>query len=51
MPVNIKAKLVEKEQLKPDIFKFTISAKEIADTAKPGQFLEIRVSDNIEEDL
>lgn len=48
MPVNIKAKLIEKEQLKPDIFKFTISAKEIADTAKPGQFLEIRVTDNID---
>lgn len=48
MPVNIKAKLIEKEQLKSDIFKFTVSAKEIADTARPGQFLEIRVSDNID---
>lgn len=48
MPVNIKAKLIEKEQLKSDIFKFTLSAKEIADTAKPGQFLEIRVSDQID---
>lgn len=48
MPVNIKAKLVEKEQLKQDIFKFVISSKEIADLAKPGQFLEIRVSDNID---
>lgn len=48
MPVNVKAKLIEKEQLKEDIFKFVISSKEIADTAKPGQFLEIRVSDNID---
>lgn len=48
MPVSIKAKLIQKEQLKPDIFKFTISAKEISDTAKSGQFLEIRVSDNID---
>lgn len=48
MPVNIKAKLIKKEQLKSDIFKFVISAKEIADTANPGQFLEIRVSDNID---
>lgn len=48
MPVHINAKLIEKEQLKPDIFKFTISAKEIADIAKAGQFLEIRVSDNID---
>ena len=48
MPVNIKAKLIEKEQLKSDIFKFTVSAKEIADTARPGQFLEIRVSDQFD---
>lgn len=48
MPVNIKAELLAKEQLKPDIFKFTVSAKEISDTAKPGQFLEIRVSDTID---
>lgn len=48
MPVNIKAKLIEKEQLKPDIFKFVISTQEIADVAKPGQFLEIKVSDNID---
>lgn len=48
MPVNIKAKLIEKEQLKVDIFKFTVSAKEIADTARPGQFLEIRVSDQFD---
>lgn len=48
MPINLKAKLIEKEQLKPNIFKFIILSKEIADTAKPGQFLEIRVSDNIE---
>lgn len=48
MPVNVKAKLIEKEQLKEDIFKFVISSKGIADTAEPGQFLEIRVSDNID---
>ena len=48
MPVNVKAKLISKEQLKNDIFKFVISSKEIADIAKPGQFIEIRVSDNID---
>ena len=47
MPVNVKAKLIIKEQLKPDIFKFGVESKEIAETAKPGQFLEIRVTDNI----
>lgn len=48
MPVNINAKLIKKEQLKSDIYKFVISAKEIADIAKPGQFLEIKVSNNID---
>ena len=47
MGLNVKAKLVIKEQLKPDIFKFGISAKEIANIAKLGQFLEIRDTDNI----
>ncbi len=47
MPVNLKTKLIKKEQLKDDIFKFSVEAKEIANLAKPGQFLEIRVIDNI----
>ena len=47
MPVNVKAKLIIKEQLKPDIFKFGVESKEITEIAKPGQFLEIRVIDNI----
>ena len=48
MPFNVKCKLVKKEFLKDDICKMTISAPEIAKAAKPGQFLEIRVVDNIE---
>lgn len=48
MPVNIKAKLIKKEQLKNDIYKFSLQAKEITDTAKPGNFVEIRVTDNVE---
>jgi dihydroorotate dehydrogenase electron transfer subunit len=48
MPKNIQAKLVKKEQLKPDIFKFSVEAKEIVQDAKPGNFIEIRVSDNTE---
>lgn len=48
MPVNIKAKLVKKEQLIKDIYKFSLQAKEITDTAKPGHFIEIRVSDSVE---
>ena len=48
MPVNIKAKLIKKEQLKQDIYKFSMQAKEIVDIAKPGNFIEIRVTDSIE---
>lgn len=48
MPVNIKAKLISKEQLKEDIFKFSVKADEIIKIAKPGNFIEIRVNDDIE---
>lgn len=46
MPVNIKAKLIKKVQLKPDIFKFLVYAPEVVETSKPGHFIEIRVSDS-----
>lgn len=48
MPVNVKAKLLSKEELKPEIFKFSVQADEIVKTAKPGNFIEIRVNDDIE---
>ena len=48
MPFHVKAKLVGKEQLKSDIFKFIVESKEIAEVAKPGQFLEIRITNTIE---
>lgn len=48
MPVNIKSKLIKKEQLKNDIYKFTLQADEIAKTAKPGHFVNVRVIDNVE---
>ena len=48
MPVNIKAKLLKKEELKPEIFKFSVQADEIVNTARPGNFIEIRVNDDIE---
>lgn len=46
--MQLQAKLVKIEQLKDDIFKFSVEAKEIVDIAKPGQFLEIRVTDQVE---
>ena len=48
MPVQLQCKLIKKEQLKSDIFKFSLSAKEITDIARPGQFIEIRVTDGLE---
>lgn len=48
MPVKSFAKLVKKEQLKSDIFKYSIEAPEIVKDAKQGQFIEIRVLDNME---
>lgn len=48
MAVNIKAKLLKKEELISGIFKFSVQADEIVNTAKPGNFIEIRVKDDIE---
>ena len=48
MPVNIKAKLLKKEELVTGIFKFTVQADEVVATAKAGHFIEIRVNDDIE---
>lgn len=45
MPVQTYAELVEKIELKDDIYHFKVKAPEIAKTAKPGNFVEIRVSD------
>lgn len=46
--MQIQAKLVKKEQIKDDIFSFSVEAPEIVKIAKPGQFLEIRVTDQVE---
>ena len=46
--MQLQAKLVNIEKLKEDIFKFSVEAKEIVEISKPGQFLEIRVTDQVE---
>ncbi len=43
----VQAKLVNKEELIPGIFKFAVESKELVDSAKPGQFLEIRVTNDV----
>lgn len=48
MGIHRCVKLVDKEQLKDDIFKFSIESEEMSKLAKPGQFLEIKVFKGVE---
>lgn len=48
MPVKTFAKLIKKEEIIKDVFKFSVEANEIVKTAKPGNFIEIRVNDQTE---
>lgn len=48
MGIHRNVKLVKKEQLKDDIFKFSVESEEMCKLAKPGQFLEIKVCNGIE---
>ncbi len=48
MQKQVFAELVKKEQLNSDIFKFSIKAPSIAEKSKPGNFIEIRVSNQTE---
>ena len=44
MPKQILAKLIKKEEIINDVFKFSVQAGEIVKLSKPGNFIEIRVS-------
>ena len=46
MAVKLQAKLVDKIKLKEDVFHFKVQAPEIVEIAKPGHFIEIRISKN-----
>ena len=48
MGKKVLAELVKKEMLIEGIYKFSVRSKEMADVAKAGQFLEIKVSNDIE---
>ena len=48
MKYQEQCELIEKTELKKDIFKFKIKTANIAREANPGQFLEIKVSDELE---
>ena len=44
MGVKVNCELVKKEVVAEGIYKFTVKAPAIAEKAKAGQFLEIKVS-------
>ena len=48
MPKQVLAKLVQKEEIIKGIYKFSVKASEIVEDAKPGNFIEIRVTDQVE---
>lgn len=48
MSEQVFAELVKKEQLKPDIYKFSVKVPSIVKEAKPGNFIEIRVTEQTE---
>lgn len=48
MPKQVQAKLIEKKQLIKDIYHFKVEAREIVEQAKPGNFIEIRVTSQTE---
>ena len=48
MPSQVFAKLIKKEKLLDGLYKFSVEAKEIVDVAKPGNFVEIRINENLD---
>ena len=48
MAKKIQAELIEKKQLTKDIYHFKVKAEEIVKESKPGNFVEIRVTDSTE---
>lgn len=48
MPKQVFAELVKKEKLLDGLYKFSVDTKEIVDLAKPGNFIEIRVNENLD---
>ena len=48
MPKQVYAKLIKKEEIIRNIYKFSVKAPEIVESAKTGNFIEIRVTDGID---
>lgn len=48
MPKQVFAELIKKEKLLDGLYKFSVEAQEIVDLAKPGNFIEIRINENLD---
>ena len=48
MPKQVFAKLIKKEKIIKNIYKFSVKAPEIVELSKPGNFIEIRVTEGID---
>lgn len=48
MPKQVFAELIKKEKLLDGLYKFSVDAKEIVNLAKPGNFIEIRINENLD---
>ena len=48
MPKQVYAKLIKKEEIIKNIYKFSVKASEIVESARPGNFIEIRVTEGID---
>ena len=48
MPKQVHAKLIKKEEIIKDIYKFSVKAPEIVENSKPGNFIEIRITEGID---
>ena len=48
MPKQILAELVKKEKLLDGLYRFSVIANDIVKIAKPGQFIEIRINENLD---
>ena len=48
MPKQVYAELIKKERLLDGLYKFSVQAKEIVEFAQPGNFIEIRINENLD---
>ena len=48
MPKQILAELINKKEVMDGVYKYSVKAEEIVNLSKPGNFIEIRVSDQTE---